>query len=411
MKSHQIHTIYVISVLLCLSFLIVSCSDDTVTSNLHQDSEQSVESIDTEEFQLQISGEPVQVLTAPDAAEGAEFGSSIAVDKNTAVIGAPFYTNENNVRTGAAYVFSKQKNQWQYEATLLPDTEGFGTFGMEVAIDKRVIAIASGNTVYVFEQKGNSWNQVTKLEPEEYDPRDQFGASLDVNNKYIAVGDPDFRDFGSVHIYERKAKSWQFSERIFASNSSIADAFGTDVSLSGNTLLSSSSLINAGYIFNRKGNDWNESEILVPDDPAPLGFGTSVSVSGSTAVIGRPFDNDITISAGAAYIFEKSQNSWNQVQKLTDPAGNEDDQLGQTVDIDEKLIAVGAPGISDEQGKAFIAKKQGNNWSDLMPLESNGVQPGDQFGFSVAVSNKTVLAGAPGDDQEANNAGKVYVYE
>jgi hypothetical protein len=404
--------IYTISVLLILSILMISCSDETVTSNLYQDSGLSVDAMDAEEFQLQISGELYQVLTAPDAAEGAGFGRSTAVDKHTAVIGAPFHINENNVQTGAAYVFSKQKSQWQHEATLSPDVEEFGTFGMEVAIDKSVIAVTSGNSVYVFERKGNSWILVSKLEPEEEDdPRDQYGASLDVNGKYIAVGDPDFRDFGSVHIYERKANGWQFSERIFASNGSVADAFGTDVSLSGNSLLTSSSLINAGYIFDRRGENWNESYILVPDDPAPLRFGASVSVSGNTAVIGRPLDNDIAVSAGAAYIFEKSQNSWNQVKKLTDPAGNEEDRLGQTVAIDTRLIAVGSPGAGAETGKAFFVKKQGNNWSDLMSLESNVVQPGDQFGFSVAVSMKTVLVGAPGDGQEASNAGKVYVYE
>jgi hypothetical protein len=265
--------IYTISVLLILSILMISCSDETVTSNLYQDSGLSVDAMDAEEFQLQISGELYQVLTAPDATEGAGFGRSTAVDKHTAVIGAPFHTNENNVQTGAAYVFSKQKSQWQYEATLSPDVEEFGTFGMEVAIDKSVIAVTSGNSVYVFERKGNSWILVSKPEPEEEDdPRDQYGASLDVNGKYIAVGDPDFRDFGSVHIYERKANGWQFSERIFASNGSVADAFGTDVSLSGNSLLTSSSLINAGYIFDRRGENWNESYILVPDDPAPLRF-------------------------------------------------------------------------------------------------------------------------------------------
>jgi len=411
MNTHQNYTLYAISVLLILSILLISCSDDTVTSNLNQGSELSVETMDTEEFQLQISGELYQALTAPDATEGAGFGTSIAVDKHTAVIGAPFHINENNVQTGAAYVFSKQRNQWQYETKLSPDIEEFTTFGMEVAIDKNVIAVTSGNSVYVFERSGNSWNLVSKLEPEDDDPRDQYGAGLAVNGNFIAVGDPDFRDYGSVHIYERKAYGWQLAERIFASNGSVADGFGTDVSLSVNTLLTSSSLINAGYIFNRRGNNWNESDILVPNDPAPLRFGASVSLSGNAAVIGRPLDNDVAVSAGAAYIFERSRNSWIQVKKLTDSAGNEEDRLGHAVAIDKRLIAVGAPGIGDVPGKAYFAKKQGNNWSDLLSLESNVIQPGDQFGFSVAVSMKTVLVGAPGDDQVATNAGKVYVYE
>lgn len=316
------------------------------------------------------------------------------------MIGAPFHTNENDVQTGAVYIYTKNKSQWQYETTLFPDVEQTGIFGRRVAVSNGVIAIAAGNTVHVFEQKGSSWGLVSKLEPEDDDPRDQFGASLAVEGKYIAVGDPDFRDFGSVAIYKSQGKDWQFEERLFAFNSSVADGFGRDVSLSGNTLLGSSSLLNAGYVFERKGKSWDDSEILEPNDPLPAGFGFSVSLSGKTAVIGRPLTG-----SGAAYIFEKSQNSWTQAKKLMDPAGNDEDRLGQSVAIDNKLIAVGAPGLLTAPGKAYYAEKQGKNWSDLMPLEANGVQAGDQFGISMAYS------GARGDDGAANNAGKVYVSE
>lgn len=397
---------YNLSLVILLFVLFTSCSDDPVRSNMDSEPTGSVGEIAGERFHLQNSGELIQELTAPDATEGARFGASIAVDNKIAVIGAPSQQNDTGVRTGAAYIFSKDNNRWVYMATLWPDGEDFGTFGGQVAVSGNVIAVMDINTLYVFERKGTGWNLVSKLEPEGDDPRDQFGASLTIDKKYIAVGDPDFRDYGSVHLYERTATGWQFAKQIYASDRTVADGFGRDVSLSGNTLLSSSSLVNAGYVFDRRGNNWNESAILEPDDPLFAGFGTSVSLSGKTAVIGRPIAD-----GGAAYIFEKSRNSWIQIKKLTDPAGHDEDRLGQSVAIDNRLIAVGAPDLSTAPGKVYYAVKQGKQWSDLVLLEPDGLQAGDQLGSSVAVSMSTVMAGAPGDDDEASDAGKVYVFE
>ncbi|MEX2347061.1 MAG: FG-GAP repeat protein [Balneolaceae bacterium] len=367
--------------------------------------------IEADDGHINFSGDLNQILVAPDTGESDRFSSSIAVEKNVAVVGAPGVKNHDDFPAGAAYIFRKHGDLWQYEDTLVPDDdENFGSFGIEVAISKNVIAVSdfSANLVYVFEEKNNSWSLAATIEPKDEDPRDNFGSSLAIDGKFLAVGDPDFREAGTVYLYE----PWELSDVVSASNRSIADSFGSSVSLSGPTLLTSSVRLNSAYIFERKGKIWQETEILLPDDHAPTTFGASVSLSGKTAVIGNPQDNEIATSAGAAYIFEKNQNSWTQIRKLTDPEGEEADHFGQSVAIDKGLIVIGAPGLDSEEANssAYFVEKQGNEWCDLLALESDDVLPGDRFGYSVDVSEKTILAGAPGDDQHGDDSGKVYVY-
>ncbi|MEX1267815.1 MAG: hypothetical protein WEA56_02345 [Balneolaceae bacterium] len=373
--------------------------------------------IEADDGHINFSGDLNQILVAPDTGESDRFSSSIAVEKNVDVVGAPGVKNHDDFPAGAAYIFRKHGDLWQYEDTLVPDDdENFGSFGIEVAISKNVIAVSdfSANLVYVFEEKNNSWSLAATIEPEDEDPRDNFGSSLAVDGRFLAIGDPDFRDVGTVHIYERKSKSWELSDVVSASDGSIADSFGSDVSLSGQTLLASSDLPSKAYIFERRGRNWHETAILRPDDLVANGFGTSVSLSGRTAVIGNPLDNEIAPNAGAAYIFEKKQNSWNQIRKITNPDGKEDDRFGESVAIDRRLIAIGVPApptLTSNLPTSFYVKKLGNNWGDITELTTNEVDHGDLFGQSVAVSGKFILIGTPGDDEEGTDAGKVYVFE
>ena len=98
----------------------------------------------------------------------------------------------------------------------------------------------------------------------------------------------------------------------------IADGFGGSVALSGSTALigvdRESSRIGAVYVFTGSGGAWiQQAELMASDGGRSRGFGASVALSGTTAVVGT----DRPDSDGAVYLFAESGGTWTQQAKLT----------------------------------------------------------------------------------------------
>ena len=138
------------------------------------------------------------------------FGSDVAIDDNTLVVGA--YLNSGNHGGGAAYVFVRDGlGNWTEQAAI-PSPNPTATWlpGWKVAVSGNLLAIAdpdekSGSigidgdgtntdaiesgAVYVFERDGmGSWNQLAYLKQSNTDARDEFGYALSISGDTIAVG-------------------------------------------------------------------------------------------------------------------------------------------------------------------------------------------------------------------------------
>jgi hypothetical protein len=88
-------------------------------------------------------------------------------------------------------------------------------------------------------------------------------------------------------------------------------------------------------------------------------FGTSVSISGGTIVVGAPNDDDWGSESGAAYVFERNEggaNQWGQVKKLTVGVPSALDRFGSAVAISGNTIVVGSPydDAGSGSGSAYI---------------------------------------------------------
>ena len=89
---------------------------------------------------------------------------------------------------------------------------------------------------------------------------------------------------------------------------------------------------------------------LLPNDPLePFdNFGEAVAVDGNTMVIGKNGDNTQGLSAGAAYIYElDGSNNWVQVTKIFGDTGGNFDLFSDSVAIDGDVVAVGATSDDD----------------------------------------------------------------
>ena len=193
---------------------------------------------------------PEQVkLTASDAAAGDTFGVAVAIDGETAIVGAP-QNDHADSNSGAAYIFVLVGKNWIEQAKLTAsDAEKSDQFGRAVAINgDSVIISAHGDddgvkdsgAAYVFFRDGNAWTEQSKLKPNDPAGKDKFGWSVDIaeigpRKAYAIVGsvwDDDDGDFsGSSYTFLRSGTSWSFRAKQTAGDAAADDEFGTAVAI------------------------------------------------------------------------------------------------------------------------------------------------------------------------------------
>jgi FG-GAP repeat len=151
------------------------------------------------------------------------------------------------------------------------------------------------------------------------------------------------------------------------------------------------------------------AELTASDGVTNFYFGSSVAISGNTAVVGAPGGYDVP---GAAYVFVNSGGVWQQTAKLVPESSAEYDLFGESVAIDGNLIVVGGPAVEvgpSEYGAAFLFVGSGSNWRSAGALVPSDVFE-NGFGDSVAISGDTVVVGRPGGGNDCGPPGAIYLY-
>jgi uncharacterized protein (TIGR03437 family) len=302
-----------------------------------------------------------QKLTVSD---GAQFVliQSVAISGDTLLTGVDIFDAN---RQGAAFVFVRDGMKWtqQEKLTALDGATGDG-FGVSVAIDGETAIVgatgaAGGGAAYVFERSDKSWVQQQKLAGA---AGDGFGASVAISADTVVVGanfaDGANSDQGVAYVFARVGTIWSLQQKLTASDGATGAGFGFSVAISGETAVVGADRADIGvklnqgaaYIFVRGGKNWNEQQILTASDGAAFdNFGRSVAISGEKVVVGEDgADIDENRGQGAAYVFARSGTAWTQRQKLTVLGGSADDLFGASAAISEDTVVIGTnttPGI------------------------------------------------------------------
>ena len=193
------------------------------------------------------------------------------------------------------------------------------------------------------------------------------------------------------------------------------DLFGHSVALSGSTAVVGApydSTIAAGgaaYVFDAS----TGTLLLALANPTPGSgdrFGWSVAVSGSIAVVGAPFDDAGATDAGSAYVFDVA--TGDLLSTLNNPASAAYDEFGLSAAISGATVVVGAPyndNAASAAGSAFVFDATSGNL--LCTLANPTPAVWEEFGYSVAASGSMVAVGAPYDSTGATSAGTAYVFD
>jgi hypothetical protein len=190
-------------------------------------------------------------LTATDAAAGDRFGSTVAVSGDTVIIGAPF-DDGTGTDSGSGYVFTRTGSSWSQQAKLTASDAAAGDqFGNSVAVsgdtavigapddDDAAAAAASSGSGYVFARTGSSWSQQAKLTAADATIADLFGSAVAVAGDTAVIGAPGDGDAGfnsgSGYVFTRSGSGWSQQAKLTAPDAAGGDYFGSAVAVSGDT--------------------------------------------------------------------------------------------------------------------------------------------------------------------------------
>ena len=422
-------------------------------------------------------------VASPDRAEGDEHGRDVDINGMFAVTGARYEDEDSTglgtkIDAGSAFIHTQDSvGNWMITAKLVAeDREAGDQFGKSVGIynqyavvgapfedhDSVGMGMLSGaGAVYVFKNDGNGgWEQTAKLVPEDRGPNDQFGYDVAIYEEVIAIGafleddDPmgvnTLSDAGSIYIFEKDSigEGWAQTQKLVADDRDVGDFFGWSVDLTYNQLIVGAILededstgvntisdAGAAYLFERTDSTlWQQTAKLVPADrDSSDQFGYSVAINDGYAVIGAIFeDEDVdgvnTLpDAGAAYVFNRDTNGgWTEAAKLVPAIRAVSDQFGVSVDIVQGQIAVGA--FSEDQdanntntlvnaGAVYVYTQfTDTTWVQSQKIVAHDRGAFDLFGFSLTLSGSDLIVGAINDSENVagldtlEDSGSVYFF-
>lgn len=401
---------------------------------------------------------------ASDRAADDNFGYSVAIDGNYAVVGAYWEDHDATganplTNAGSAYVFEFNGTTWNQVQKIVANDRNVGDlFGTSVAISGNYIVVgahqedenASGSatvsnsgSAYVYKNNSGTWSFQQKIVASDRFTDDFFGQSVTIDGQYIIVGawsedenvagGATIAQAGSAYIFKNTADVWAQTQKIVASDRAAADYFGWSVSISGNYAVigaytedenvgGSGTMSEAGsaYIFLNTAGTFSQVQKIVPTDRAASDFfGYSVDIDGSYLIVGAYTEDedatgaDTKLGAGSAYIFKNNSGTWSQQQKIVNSDRANYDQFGITVSISGAYAIVGA-NLEDHNevgdvgsyfsaaGSAYIFKNTAEVWSQAQKICASDRMSADNFGFSAGISGNHAIVGANTEDQDAN---------
>lgn len=327
----------------------------------------------------------------------------VALDRTTALVGE----DQTNNQAGAAYVFAQSGSRWRRQAPLT-DPRGLpgSNAGAAVALDGATAVVGAwgadklAGAAYVYARRGNRWYRQATLASVaraggsggtvEFDGGSLFGASVATSGSTVVVGAPfaGTLNDGLVVIYQREGGRWRRQATI-ANPAFAGFAFGSAVAISGSTVVIADQGAKGGegaaYVYVRSGARWYRHAVLTdPHHQFGDNFGAAVALSGPTAVIGASGQHDFE---GAAYVYARSGGRWHLAAALSDSERRPNDGFGSAVALSSRIAVIGAPGVRNFTGAAYVYRQVASRWRRRAVLTTPRRIPfGGGFGGAVASS-------------------------
>jgi hypothetical protein len=384
--------------------------------------------------------------------DDAVFGSAVALNGDVLVIGAPGMDGDiPGSEAGVAFTYERRADTWR--VTAAPEETGFPgnstRKGQSVSIDRGMAAVGMPRQIYSGQERGMVQVLRSNQAGEErwapdssllLSPASQanelFGQAVAIHGEWLLIGAPGYNqpaavDTGRAYLFRRNAVGWNHYLTFEPPMLTAHADFGASVTLTERWAVIGAPGMNHVFVYDREegGADiWDISTVI--DRSAQGGrFGASITVDGNQMVIGAPSRAGVApggaalASAGQAEMFRSLKVAgelvWSSVKFLPAPAvdgswGTAAGGFGTSVSLYAGMLAVGEIGIDGMRGRVnvFSINHGGaENWGLLRQITAPGAMANEQFGGSVAVGTRWILAGAPGRVTGGISQGAVLAYD
>ena len=345
-----------------------------------------------------------QKLVASDGVNFDEFGSTVFIDGDRAILGA----KGDDVNLGAAYIFERDFNGIWHETKLTASDGVRGDeFGVDVSIsgDKAIVGAYRhddngrwSGAAYIYEHDGNgNWNE-TRIVHSDSAAFDNFGEQVSIDGDYAIVGaagnDTNGFDSGSAYIFERDANG-HWNEIKLETNDGEEVLFGQSVFIEKNRAMVADR--NAVYVFELDTHGgWTEVGQLMQPQGDNSSFALEIFFEDGRAIVS---------GGNSVYIFERNDNgSWTEITKLT-----EVQTTFRPVSLSGDFALIGFSDSrqnGDNLGSVKLFKRDiDGDWGEnalLIPSDNQG-----RFGTSVSISGARIIAGT----FSSRGPGEAYIFE
>jgi hypothetical protein len=340
-----------------------------------------------------------QKLTAPDAAAEVRFGFALSLSGTAVLIGAPYDTG-NGSGSGAAYVFARSGALWSQQQKLSPpDAVEDNLVGFSVALngDTALLGAPFGSdkaygpgSAYVYARGGAGWTQQEKLRADEIGEGNLFGYAVALHGEQAVATSPgddaDTLNGGSVHVFTRSGNLWNDRQRVTVRTTAENDRAGHAVALGEGLLVvgspgEDSTDTDAGAVNTftpavRPGYD---------SDPAP-----GAMVNAGSAPVGASATTDITIRETGNATLEVTGYT------LTGPQASEFRVAPNTLSIQDggapqKLTVACQPNGLTQRTATLEVRHNAPGSPAIYSLTCQGVLPRDPYADAVSPNTSSIV--------------------
>jgi hypothetical protein len=373
-------------------------------------------------------------LTPFNPGVGWTFGWSLAASGSTALIGSPNYSS-GVLQSGAAYLFDISTGR--QTALMLPtgDVRERHSSARSVAIDRDTALVGNQFDRWDVVGPGLPTGSVSV-----YDVRDShrpverfklipadatgarpwwFGRTVALHGKLAVVaaeigGEAGLGGKGGEgKIYLFNATTGEELSTLTGSDTVPGDGFGWQLALRGNMLVVGAPVKdgNAGAVYVFDVSDPRrpiERFKLTAADAGDGRFGDALAIGGTRILVGAPSVRDGVGLAGTAYLFDSR--TGRRLARLSSPMPPEqNDRCGWSVAIRGDLALIGAPFSDSSAGSAHLFDLSDPQRPVMVKqLTPSDAQGSDWFGMTVAIAGDKLLVGAR---QDFSSSGKVTVFQ
>ena len=318
--------------------------------------------------------------------------------------------------------------QWYEQDKLTAEaaTQTDSEFGKSVAISGDYAVVGAyrqdiniyidTGAVYIYKRTGTNWNLYDTLTGSI--TNDNFGYDVDISGNYVIIGAPG--DDPAAYIYANNGTQFILQKKL---TGSVATKYGTVVAIDGDWAVVGDSYKDldgtadpegAVYVYYKTEN-WAMKQILHTAAMTENDlFGSAVDISGSSIVVGAPRNDSTGTDAGAVYIFERFGITWGfgftnaENRILYKPDAQEGDYFGYSVNICSNRLAAGG---KDNGGSAAVFTNTSSGWQSAGSLVQANITATDRLGYAVAVCGDYAVAGTADSDAAATDAGALYLFK